>query len=116
MKKILFCAGFLALVTSCADEDFLSSGACNDDAKGISFGAVVADDVQSRGELSYDSEAKNFPFFWYAKKDRINVYAWDEVKINPSTPAYITNSAWNGVPPLPFTKQLNQKQMASLQQ
>lgn len=98
MKKILFCAGFLALVTSCADEDFLSSGAYNDDAKGISFGAVVADDVQSRGELGYDAEAKNFPFFWYAEQDRINVYAWDEVKIGYPTTATISGSAWNAVP------------------
>lgn len=103
MKKILFCAGFLALVTSCADEDFLSSGAYNDDAKGISFGAVVADDVQSRGELSYDSDAKNFPFFWYAEQDVINVYAWDEV-----TGTKGVGSAWNVVNSTPASYKATQ--------
>lgn len=99
MKKILFFAGLLAFVTSCTDDELISSGSYNQELpNGISFSGAVADVPESRGMLSYDETAKNFPFFWYAEKDRINVYAWGEVKINPTTPTAITGSAWNSVP------------------
>lgn len=99
MKKILFFAGLLAFVTSCTDDELISSGSYNQELpNGISFNGAVVDAPESRGMLSYDETAKNFPFFWYAEKDRINVYAWGEVKINPTTPTAITESAWNSVP------------------
>lgn len=99
MKKILFFAGLLAFVTSCTDDELISSGSYNQELpNGISFNGAVVDAPESRGMLSFDETAKKFPFFWYAEKDRINVYAWGEVKINPTTPTAITGSAWNSVP------------------
>ena len=81
MKKILFFAGLLAFVTSCTDDELISSGSYNQELpNGISFNGSVADVAESRGMLTYDEAAQNFPFFWYAEQDQINVYAFGEVK------------------------------------
>ena len=70
MKKILFCAGLLAFVTSCTQDELLNETVA-EQAKGISFGATVPDALDSRGVLYEDNN--KFPFFWYAESDRINV-------------------------------------------
>ncbi len=89
MKKILFFAGLLAFVTSCTDDELISSGSYNQELpNGISFNGSVADVAESRGMLTYDEAAQNFPFFWYAEQDQISIYPFGEV--NPS----IANGNW----------------------
>lgn len=79
MKKILFCAGLLATVTSCTQDELMNDSFA-EQSKGISFSATVPDALESRGELSYNASTMKFPFFWYAEKDKINIYAKGEVK------------------------------------
>ncbi len=76
MKKILFCAGLVALGTSCTQDELLNESFA-EQSKGITFSAVVPEPVESRGYM-YEEGGK-FPFFWYAEKDRINIYANGDV-------------------------------------
>ena len=95
MKKILFFAGLLAFVTSCTDDELISSGSYNQELpNGISFNGSVADVAESRGMLTYDEAAQNFPFFWYAEQDKINVYAFGEVEKMDGTATQTPANSW----------------------
>lgn len=70
MKKILFCAGLLALAASCSDNDYESLSKQNQNAEGISF--VLDKAAETRGELEYDGTSKH-QFRWWAEDDIVAV-------------------------------------------
>lgn len=80
MKKLLFCAGILALAVSCTEElDNMSSMQQQEQAPGITFTATDALAPSTRGEFEavQDEDGKDdvwYPF-WSAETDMIKVYA-----------------------------------------
>lgn len=75
MKRILFCAGILALAASCTEDQFESVQAPQNQLRGISFGAELAQTPETRGDLAYNEDAGTYDFFWYAEKDRIGIWS-----------------------------------------
>lgn len=72
MKRILFCAGILALAASCTESEYDSLSVQNNQAKGITFQAVEGDEATTRGGF-IEEEGSLVPF-WYAEKDKIVVW------------------------------------------
>lgn len=81
MKKILFCAGLVALAASCTQDETLSLDT-QKASKGLTFEFVNG--VDSR--IQYDKEGtSSWKPFWYAEQDRITLWAtgvtaqaWDD--------------------------------------
>ena len=71
MKKILFCAGLVALATSCTQDETISLDVQKQNAKGITF--EIVEKVDSR--VQYDQEEGAWNPFWYAEQDRIAIWA-----------------------------------------
>ena len=55
MKKLLFCAGVLALAASCT-EDFETSSVQQEQAKGISFVATDGNEAATKGHFEEDGD------------------------------------------------------------
>ena len=72
MKRILFCAGVLALAASCTESEFDSASVQNAQTKGITFQAVEGNDAATRGGFTPDGTS--YLPFWYAEKDKIDVW------------------------------------------
>lgn len=95
MKKILFCAGILALAASCAENEIDSISGQKEATKGISFEGALVETPTTRGDLAYDDVSGIHNFFWYAEKDQISIWstnttgatnanettAWDKTKV-----------------------------------
>ena len=75
MKKYLFCASVLALAVSCTQDELGSFSAQDEAAKGISFSVEIPETPATRGDLAYDDASGIHDFFWYAEKDRINIWS-----------------------------------------
>lgn len=78
MKKLLFCAGVLALAASCTEELDTLSVQQGEQAAGITFTAVAPqDDATTRGEFEEGTQggATVWYPFWSAETDMIKVYA-----------------------------------------
>lgn len=73
MKKILFCAGVLALAASCTEDDLTSMAVQENQQKGIAFMGSLAESPATKGDFTTE-DGKNYKFFWYAEQDRINVW------------------------------------------
>lgn len=73
MKKILFCAGLLALAASCAENELDSISGQPEQKQGISFEAVEANDATTKG--GFTPEGNSYIPFWYAETDQIAVWA-----------------------------------------
>lgn len=71
MKKILFCAGLVALATSCTQDETISLDVQKQNAKGITF--EIVEKVDSR--VQYNQEEGAWNPFWYAEQDRIAIWA-----------------------------------------
>lgn len=73
MKKILFCAGILALMASCTQDEF-EQQAMNSEAQapGISFVAKFAQAPATKGEVFGNGNVLDYR--WYAEQDRVNFY------------------------------------------
>lgn len=97
MKRLLFCAGILALAASCT-EDLETLSVQQEQTKGITFTAVDSQNATTRGEFEEVGEGDNVEWlpFWSAETDMINVYA---TKVNQgatpfdNTELEATNSA-----------------------
>lgn len=74
MKKILFCAGLLALITSCTDDEYASLSH-NENAKGITFEVIAPESPTTRGGLDIDEANNTYPYFWHAEVDKINIWS-----------------------------------------
>lgn len=74
MKKILFCAGLLALIASCADDEYASLSH-NENAKGITFEVITPESPTTRGGLDIDEANNTYPYFWHAEVDKINIWS-----------------------------------------
>lgn len=83
MKRLLFCAGILALAASCT-EDLETLSVQQEQTKGITFTAVDSQNATTRGEFEEVGEGDNVEWlpFWSAETDMINVYA---TKVNNVT-------------------------------
>lgn len=85
MKKLLFCAGILALAASCTEE-FDTVSVQQEQAKGISFAEVenvLAPTTKGEFEVNDLGNGKvEFTPFWTAEKDKIGVFATGVIK-NP---------------------------------
>lgn len=79
MKKILFCAGILALMASCTQDEF-EQQAMNSEAQapGISFVAKFAQAPATKGEVFGNGNVLDYR--WYAEQDRVNFYGKDVIK------------------------------------
>ena len=75
MKKILFCAGLLALAASCTENELDSISGQDGAAKGISFEGTLVETSTTRADLAYDEVSGLHNFFWYAEKDKISVWS-----------------------------------------
>ena len=73
MKKILFCAGLLALAASCAENELDSISGQPEQKQGISFEAVETNNATTRG--GFTPEGNSYIPFWYAETDQIAVWA-----------------------------------------
>lgn len=71
MKKILFCAGLVALAASCTQDETLSLDT-QKASKGLTFEFVNG--VDSRIQYDEDGDSSWKPF-WYAEQDRITLWA-----------------------------------------
>lgn len=72
MKRLLFCAGVLALAASCTESEFDSASVQNGQTKGIIFQAEEGNDAATRG--GFVEGDGSFTPFWYAEKDRISIW------------------------------------------
>lgn len=93
MKKLLFCAGILALAASCTEElDTLSVQ--QEQAAGITFTAVAPqNDATTRGEFQEGANGNVWYPFWSAETDMINIYATNVVKDKSGTSTTFDTSA-----------------------
>ena len=73
MKKLLFCAGVLALAASCTEElDTLSVQ--QEQAEGITFTAVAPqENAATKGEFEEGANGNVWYPFWSAETDQINI-------------------------------------------
>lgn len=79
MKRILFCAGLLAVMASCTQDEFEQQAISNEaQTPGISFAGQFAQAPTTRGEVYWSNQTLEYR--WYAEQDRINVYAKDVIK------------------------------------
>lgn len=97
MKKILFCAGLLALITSCADDEYASlSHNENANTKGITFEVITPESPTTRGGLDIDEANNTYPYFWHAEVDKINIWSTrTNMGIGSSTPGKNNWSDWS---------------------
>lgn len=98
MKKILFCAGLLALAASCAENELDSISGQNGATRGISFEGTLVEAPTTRGDLVYDDVSGVHSFFWYAEKDQISIWSTNTtatgLNIGNNTTAWVkANSA-----------------------
>lgn len=97
MKKILFCAGLLALITSCTDDEYASLSH-NENAKGITFEVITPEGSTTRGGLDIDETNNTYPYFWHAEVDKISIWSTrTNMGLNPSVPGKSDWSGWSGV-------------------
>lgn len=104
MKKLLFCAGILALAASCTEE-FEAVSVQQEQAKGISFAEVenaLAPTTKGEFEVNDLGNGKvEFTPFWTAEKDKIGVFATGVIK-NPEAAKLPgdandqTSATWSG--------------------
>lgn len=89
MKKILFCAGILALMASCTQDEF-EQQAMNSEAQapGISFVAKFAQAPATKGEVFGNGNVLDYR--WYAEQDRVNFYG-KNVKKGFTDPGTVIN-------------------------
>lgn len=99
MKRILFCAGILALAASCTEDEFDSFATQNGQTQGITFTAEAP-----VTKIQWDETEISYVPFWYAEQDRIAIYgigvldnndgkvpgtgagdSWDEITGEPKT-------------------------------
>lgn len=85
MKRILFCAGILALAASCTEDEFDSFATQNGQNQGITFTAEAP-----MTKIQWDETETSYVPFWYAEQDRIAIYgvgvfAYDKTSKVPST-------------------------------
>lgn len=73
MKKLLFCAGILALAASCTNDELESVSVQQQLGKGITFEAVNSDPISTKGEF-VEENGTHYPL-WYAEQDRIKIYS-----------------------------------------
>lgn len=73
MKKLLFCAGVLALAASCTNDELESVSVQQQLGKGITFEAVNSDPASTKGEF-IEENGTHYPL-WYAEQDRIKIYS-----------------------------------------
>lgn len=104
MKKLLFCAGILALAASCTEE-FETASIQQEQAKGISFAEVknvLAPTTKGEFEVNDLGNGKvEFTPFWTAEKDKIGVFATGVVKNPeaaqaPGSTEMGADATWNG--------------------
>lgn len=90
MKKLLFCAGVLALAVSCT-EDFESGSVQQEQAKGISFVATDGNDAATKGH--FEAEDGSYLPFWWAEQDRIAIFSTntDGTTGGNTTDAWVTS-------------------------
>ena len=77
MKRVLFCAGLLAVMAaSCTQDEFQQTASVENNGvkPGISF--VGGEAPTTKGEISREEMdgRVSYPFKWYAEQDRINVW------------------------------------------
>lgn len=73
MRKILFCAGLLALAASCAETDLDTIGQSGlENSNGITFQAVENEEPTTKG--GFEPDGSSYIPFWYAEDDRIAVF------------------------------------------
>lgn len=73
MRKILFCAGLLALAASCAETDLDTIGQSGlEKSNGITFQAVENEGPTTKG--GFEPNGSSYIPFWYAEDDRIAVF------------------------------------------
>ena len=96
MKKLLFCAGILALAASSCTEEFDTASVQQEQVQGITF--TAGDKVQNpatKGDFTVttgEDGKEAWDPFWTAEMDRINVYATG-VKKGKDSPTSL--SAWS---------------------
>lgn len=81
MKRLLFCAGILALAASCT-EDLDTLSVQQEQTKGITFTAIDSQNATTRGEFEEVGEGENVEWlpFWSAETDMIKVFATNVIK------------------------------------
>lgn len=73
MRKILFCAGLLALAASCAETDLDTIGQSGlEKSNGITFQAVENEGPTTKG--GFEPNGSSYIPFWYGESDRIAVF------------------------------------------
>lgn len=73
MKRILFCAGLLAFMASCTQDEFEQQTIGNEaQAPGISFVGTFNQAPTTKGEVYWSDQALKYK--WYAEQDQISVY------------------------------------------
>lgn len=82
MKRILFCAGVLALAASCTESEYDSLSVKNEAVKGVTFGVEVAETPATRADLAPEDAEGVQQFFWYAEQDRINIWSTNTTDYN----------------------------------
>ena len=92
MKKLLFCAGLLALAASCTENEMDSISGQTGQKQGITFEAGEAGDAATRGGFTPDGIT--YVPFWYAETDKISVWATNiegTNGVNASSDKFVTD-------------------------
>ncbi len=97
MKRLLFCAGILALAASCT-EDLETLSVQQEQTKGITFTAIDSQNATTRGEFEEVGEGENVQWlpFWSAETDMIKVFATNVIKDKAGTPINFGTSLIDG--------------------
>lgn len=92
MKRILFCAGILALAASCTEDEFDSFATQNGQTQGITFTAEAP-----VTKIQWDETETSYVPFWYAEQDRIAIYGIGVLDKNGSKLPNNAGDSWDEI-------------------
>lgn len=92
MKKVLFCAGLLGLMASCADQDLDGVAGNSGKVEGITFEMAEADT-----RIQYDKDGSTWNPFWYAEQDRVSIWANGVNKGFPTVSSTAAYGRWTAL-------------------
>lgn len=83
MKKILYGAALLALAAGCAENELDSISTQQNKIEGVTFKAELEEPAT---RAQWEKEGAQWNMFWYAERDKMDIYVKNAAISNPNTP------------------------------
>lgn len=83
MKKILYGAALLALAAGCAENELDSISTQQNKIEGVTFKAELEEPAT---RAQWEKEGAKWNMFWYAERDKMDIYVKNAAIGNPNTP------------------------------